>query len=241
MPDYDDYQRLLSDLDATVECSEAHGILCGMLSLDPTTQGSDWLGLEEESPKQLFTKFLAKSHNAQHTDSSEDEYNLQSEAIASPQGAPQEHFLSDAIASPQGAPQEHFLSDAIASPQGAAIAELATLHRETRTQLNSLNYEFNPLLPDDNETIAQRTQALSLWCQGFLFGLSVSGLKTLDALSAASREIIEDFSAIAQLEEQFEEGEDEESAYMELVEYLRVGTFTIADENSKQPDGETLH
>ncbi len=225
MPDYDDYQRLLSDLDATVECSEAHGILCGMLSLDPTTQGSDWLGLEEEPPKQLFTKFLAESHNVQHTDLSEDEYNLQNNTIASPQGAPQEHFLSDAIA----------------SPQGAAIAELATLHRETRVQLNSLNYEFNPLLPDDNETIAQRTQALSLWCQGFLFGLSVSGLKTLDALSEASREIIEDFSAIAQLEEQFEEGEDEESAYMELVEYLRVATFTIADENSKQPDGETLH
>ncbi|MBL1293718.1 MAG: UPF0149 family protein [Thiotrichales bacterium] len=217
MPDYDDYQRLLSDLDATVECSEAHGILCGMLSLDPATQGSDWLGLEEESPKQLFTKFLAESHNVQHTDSSEDEYHLQSDAIASPQGAPQEHFLSN------------------------AIAELATLHRETRAQLNSLNYEFNPLLPDDNETIAQRTQALSLWCQGFLFGLSVSGLKTLDALSEASREIIEDFSAIAQLEEQFEEGEDEESAYMELVEYLRVATFTIADENSKQSDGETLH
>ena len=104
-----------------------------------------------------------------------------------------------------------------------------------------MDYSFNPLLPEDNEPIASRTQALSLWCQGFLFGLSVSGLKTLDALSEASREIVEDFSSIAQLEEQFEEGENEESAYMELVEYLRIGTFTLIDEHSKQPDSETLH
>ncbi|MBL4852339.1 MAG: UPF0149 family protein [Gammaproteobacteria bacterium] len=126
------------------------------------------------------------------------------------------------------------------STHAAAIAELATLHRHTRTQLSDMNYDFSPLLPADSESIASRTQALSLWCQGFLFGLSVSGLKTLDALSESSREIVEDFSAIAQLAEQFEEGEDEESAYMELVEYLRVGTFTLADENNKQPK-DTLH
>lgn len=207
MPDYDDYQRSLSDLDATVECSEAHGILCGMLSLDAHAQGSDWLGLQEDTPKQLFKQFLTENHQTHQTDSH----------------------------------QEHFPSDANASPQHLAIVELATLHNETREQLNSLNYEFNPLLPDDNETIALRTQALSLWCQGFLFGLSISGLKTLDALSEASREIVEDFSAIAQLEEQFEEGEDEESAYMELVEYLRIGTFTIVDENAQQTDSKTLH
>ena len=74
-----------------------------------------------------------------------------------------------------------------------------------------------------------------------MFGLSVSGLKTLDVLSEASREIVEDFNAIAQLSEQYEEGEDEEAAYMELVEYLRVGTFTLVDEHSQHPNNETLH
>ena len=212
MPDYDDYQRLLSDIDATVECAEAHGILCGILSLDPNSQRGDWLGLDDERPNQLFAQRIAENQTVQHTDA--------------PQGVPQEYFLGEAGASPQGA---------------AAIAELVTLHRETRTQLNSMDYSFSPLLPEDNEPIASRTQALSLWCQGFLFGLSVSGLKTLDALSEASREIVEDFSSIAQLEEQFEEGENEESAYMELVEYLRIGTFTLIDEHSKQPDSETLH
>lgn len=207
MPDYDDYQRSLSDLDATVECSEAHGILCGMLSLDANAQGSDWLGLQEDTSKLLFKQLLTENHQTQQIDSH----------------------------------QEHILSEASASPQHLAMVELVTLHNETRGQLNSLNYEFNPLLPDDNETIALRTQALSLWCQGFLFGLSISGLKTLDALPEASREIVEDFSAIAQLEEQFEEGEDEESAYMELVEYLRIGTFTIVDESAQQTDSKTLH
>ena len=104
-----------------------------------------------------------------------------------------------------------------------------------------MNYEFSPLLPADNDPIALRTQALCLWCQGFLFGLSIGGLKTLDALSEASQEIVEDFSAIAQLEEQHENGEAEETAYMELVEYLRVAMFTLVDEHSQPSKNQTLH
>ncbi len=195
MLDYDDYQCLLSELDSTVECAEAHGILCGILSLDSNSHSSDWLGLEDKPLCQLFAQFLAESQSASHAD----------------------------------------------SRQGAAVAKLAVLHRETRAQLNDMNYDFSPLLPQDSETIALRTQALSLWCQGFLFGLSVSGLKTLDALSEASREIVEDFNAIVQLEEPCEEGDDEESAYMELVEYLRVGTFTLVNEHSLPAKSETLH
>lgn len=195
MHEYDDTQRLLSDLDANIDCAEAHGILCGILSLDTNSQSHEWLGLEDESHKTLFDKLLAAKDNPDSTDSTE----------------------------------------------AAALSQLAALHRFTQQQLIDTNYEFSPLLPTDNESICARTQALSHWCQGFLFGLSVSGLKTLDVLSEASREIVEDFNAIAQLSEQYEEGEDEEAAYMELVEYLRVGTFTLVDEHSQHPDNETLH
>ena len=195
MHEYDDTQRLLSDLDASVDCAEAHGILCGILSLDTKSQSNEWLGLEEDSQKSLFDKLLASDNAANSFDSTEE----------------------------------------------SALSQLATLHRGTRQQLIDTNYDFSPLLPDDNESINVRTQALSHWCQGFLFGLSISGLKTLDVLSDACREIVEDFNAIAQLSAQYEEGEDEEAAYMELVEYLRVGTFTLVDEHRKHPDNETLH
>lgn len=195
MPDYNDYQRILSDLDATVDCSEAHGILCGILSLDPSSNSSEWLGLEEEAPRRQFGRLLAND---------------------------EETPCSDSI-------------------QDAALTRLATLHRDTREQLNDANYHFSPLLPPDDESIQLRTKALSHWCQGFLFGLSISGLRSLDTLSDDCREIVEDVSAIAQLDEQYDSGEDEEAAYMELVEYLRAAVFNLVDEYSTRPDNETLH
>ena len=69
MPDYDDYQQLLSNLNATVECAEAHGILCGILSLDPDSHSSDWLGLDDELPRQLFAQCLAEGEQTQYDDS----------------------------------------------------------------------------------------------------------------------------------------------------------------------------
>ncbi len=247
MPDYDDYQHLLSDLDATVECAEAHGILCGMLSLDPGSQRSDWLGLDDKVNAEGREGALGYKVNAEgrHECRKPEGVSVEGAPVSSTEPAP---CLTRGQALEHKSPSELFTqflaknqtAQHTDSTHAAAIAELATLHRHTRTQLSDMNYDFSPLLPADSESIAARTQALSLWCQGFLFGLSVSGLKTLDALSEASREIVEDFSAIAQLAEQFEEGEDEESAYMELVEYLRVGTFTLVDENSKHPE-DTLH
>ncbi|MBL4851735.1 MAG: UPF0149 family protein, partial [Gammaproteobacteria bacterium] len=238
MPDYDDYQHLLSDLDATVECAEAHGILCGMLSLDPGSQRSDWLGLDDKvnaegrhecrKPEGVSVEGAPVSSTGQalgYKVNAEGRHECKKPEGVSVKGAPRVKHEAGSTLSRERAlshesPNElftHFLTknqtaQHTDSTHAAAIAELATLHRQTRTQLSDMNYDFSPLLPADSESIAARTQALSLWCQGFLFGLSVSGLKTLDALSEASREIVEDFSAIAQLAEQFEEGEDEESA-----------------------------
>ncbi len=239
MPDYDDYQHLLSDLDATVECAEAHGILCGMLSLDPDSQRSDWLGLDDKVNADGRKGALGYKVDAEgrHECRKPEGVSVEDTPTLSLEQALEHESPSELFAQFLAKNQTTQHTN---STHAAAIAELATLHHHTRTQLSDMNYDFSPLLPADSESIASRTQALSLWCQGFLFGLSVSGLKTLDALSEASREIVEDFSAMAQLAEQFEEGEDEESAYMELVEYLRVGTFTLVDENSKHSE-DTLH
>ena len=195
MYNYDDTQKLLSDIDANVSCAEAHGILCGALSLNPKSNDCEWLGIEEQAHKNVYEQLISKEETAESFDST----------------------------------QEY------------ALSQLSKLHRQTREQLADNNYEFTPILPTDNQPIRIRTHALSEWCQGFLFGLSVSGLKSLDSLSEACQEVIGDFSAIAQMSEQTEEGEDEEAAYMELVEYLRVGTFTLVDALGTSTESEILH
>ena len=87
------------------------------------------------------------------------------------------------------------------------------------------------LLPDDEAPLAQRAVALGQWCQGFLAGF---GLAARDgALSAEAMEVLQDLSAIAQVQSALEESEDGESDYMEVMEYLRVAPLLLFSECAK--------
>ena len=87
------------------------------------------------------------------------------------------------------------------------------------------------LLPDDEAPLAQRAVALGQWCQGFLAGF---GLTARDgALSAEAMEVLQDLSAIAQVQSALEESEDGESDYMEVMEYLRVAPLLLFSECAK--------
>jgi len=123
------------------------------------------------------------------------------------------------------------------TPQGdlladEAVAELKQLHETTRTQLNAPECEFHLLLPDDESSLDDRVHALGEWCQGFLIGLSLGGIKDFKTLSADASEIAEDIVEIARADSSysFEGSEEDERAYAELVEYLRVGVMLLNEE-----------
>jgi len=81
------------------------------------------------------------------------------------------------------------------------------------------------MLPDDEQPLLQRAQAMGQWCQGFLTGF---GLTAGDrALSGEAVEVLEDLASIAQVEEALEESEDGESDFMEVMEYLRVAPLLL--------------
>jgi len=93
---------------------------------------------------------------------------------------------------------------------------------------------FNLLLPPDDELLAARTQALGDWCSGFLAGLGA--VATSQAARAVlqgdtGREIIGDLAEIARATlDQAEPGAEDEVAYAEVVEFVRVGAQLIFDE-----------
>jgi len=108
---------------------------------------------------------------------------------------------------------------------------LAALHQATLDLLTGTQFEFQLLLPDDDAQLGLRADALGRWCQGFLYGLAVRGLKSFDELPEELREILEDLSQITQAQFADGEGEEEgEKAYANLVEYVRVGAQLIYDE-----------
>jgi len=111
---------------------------------------------------------------------------------------------------------------------------LDTLYQLTFWQLSDRLSEFEPLLPDDGDDVGQRTAALGHWCEGFLHGLvSAKHGDALKARLAAEplSDIIKDMLQItrAGLDEESDD-EENESAYVELVEYLRVAAQLCYEE-----------
>ena len=112
---------------------------------------------------------------------------------------------------------------------------LLSLIAETLEQLNDAEMSFYPLLSPDAESLTDRTLSLSRWCQGFIdgFGLVIAqkNISIAQIEQDIIGEIIEDFSQISKLSSASVMNEDgEELAYMEVVEYVRVGVQLIFEE-----------
>ncbi len=107
---------------------------------------------------------------------------------------------------------------------------LGQLYLMTRQQIGDEGLEFSLLLPDDEASLELRAQALVSWCEGYLYGLGMAGV-TEQQLAGDAQEALRDISEFTRLDiDDLEEGERDESAYMELQEFLRVATLLIREE-----------
>ncbi|MFT7286569.1 MAG: hypothetical protein ACI87W_000677 [Halieaceae bacterium] len=102
------------------------------------------------------------------------------------------------------------------------------------------DFDFYPLLPEDDLELAQRVTAMADWCRAFLSGYAQARVRA-DAAGKAvapdSAEALRDFAAIAQAAFDDEDGEDEaERQYEELVEYLRVAAMNVLMDASAGKD-----
>lgn len=108
---------------------------------------------------------------------------------------------------------------------------LVGLFEDTRLQLNESAVDFQLMLPDDDVSLAQRTQALAVWCQGFTYGLAAGGLKKDRILPQDTAELIKDMVEIARAGHDLGDDSDEdEGAYMQIYEYVRMGVLLINEE-----------
>ncbi len=109
---------------------------------------------------------------------------------------------------------------------------LVGLYQDTQSQLNDAVADFQLLLPEDDESLALRTEALANWCQGFTYGLVAGGLKEDRELPDDTSELIRDLVEIARagFDESEEITDDDEDAFMQLYEYVRMGVLLINEE-----------
>lgn len=109
----------------------------------------------------------------------------------------------------------------------AAWEELSRLFRTTLGQLHDEGFTFTLLLPEDNQPLLLRAEAMTEWCQGFLYGLAAGGVEDTEVLPEEVREITEDIVEISGATAEGDDGEPGEAAYAELIEYLRVGVILV--------------
>jgi len=104
---------------------------------------------------------------------------------------------------------------------------LERIYQDTLAQAQDQQGLLELLLPDDDELLPERLDALSKWCRCYLSGLGQTGLSGDTALPADAAEAMRDVAAIALVDPECQEDEDDEASYVELVEFVRVATTLI--------------
>jgi len=132
----------------------------------------------------------------------------------------------------------------VVDPGAALRAALTEAFERTVSQIEDEEFGFELWLPDDDEMLEDRTIALAQWCSGFLAGLAIGG--QLDTLSTEAKEAIEDLQNIARAEmssseQGLEESEEDETAFMEIVEYVRVVALMMREDFRGPAGDEAIH
>jgi len=113
---------------------------------------------------------------------------------------------------------------------------------ETLDGLLDASGTFDLMLPDDEDALEARADALHEWCHGFLYGYGVAGGRDVGLLPEEAAELLRDMTQFAQARfELGDDAEEDELSYSELVEYLRVGVMLLIETlyPRAQPKAET--
>jgi uncharacterized protein YgfB (UPF0149 family) len=121
-------------------------------------------------------------------------------------------------------------------------AVLTSLYEQCAAWLDDPELGFEPLLPPADAALDRRADALVEWCRGFLGGLGLAGVSQQGGLSADGAEILKDFGTIAGTRFEYADGEEDETALTEVIEFIRVGVLLLHAELTSAGRGSaTLH
>lgn len=119
------------------------------------------------------------------------------------------------------------------------------LYDSTCRQLSGVDTEFHLLLPmTDEKTLSTCAEALSIWCQGFLYGLQFNSATFDEELSDEVTEALRCITELAKLDfSHIEVSEIDKVAYLGVADFVKSSAVLIYEEFSKHLSGKpvTLH
>lgn len=172
-----------------------------------------------------------------------DELEARLESAAAVSGAAEAHGLLCGItcAGGKASPDawlDHLLGEGNTRSSVAWVVTdlLEGLQAEILAQFNDDSFRFALLLPHEDSSLLQRTQALSHWCAGFLYGLALGGIRDDASYPGDTQEVIKDLYEISNAEFIADPTDDEnEEAYMEIVEYVRMSVLLMYEDLQAVP------
>ncbi len=159
-------------------------------------------------------------------------------ANASAEAAEVHGVICGVIASARSLPEDWFLELFDQAEAGDLLVEdgksgVRMLFAETLSQIEGAGLGMQLLLPADEAALPIRAQAVTEWCQGFLYGVGLSGEQANGLLSAEAQEALEDISTFTRLDVaalgETDNLEEEEDALMEITEFLWVAAMLIRE------------
>lgn len=123
------------------------------------------------------------------------------------------------------------LSLGVEQPRDEPSAErFLAWRRQTLDALTAAELDFEPLLPDELFSLAERAQGLKEWTQGFLEVIEDAGAEPAETWSSALREALQDLQALASLEADLDESAENENDLFALTEHARLAAMLLYTE-----------
>ena len=128
------------------------------------------------------------------------------------------------------------------------VHKLSELHQSTLEMMNDATADFKLLLLDDDDPLPERVEALAAWCQGFIYGLAAGGIQEGSELPEDTAELLKDMIEISRAGHDVDDTvveetdvNDDEEAYMEIEEYVRMGVLLVYEELQPLQSTQTIH
>jgi uncharacterized protein YgfB (UPF0149 family) len=110
----------------------------------------------------------------------------------------------------------------------SALLAMFAVFSVSQQQISNFDFEFELLLPDDNEPLIMRAQAFSEWCEGFTQGLDMAGVGLDQFYEEEAQEALQHIIEFAELDcDSLDVDEQDESALMEVSEYTRMAVIRL--------------
>ncbi|RTR05619.1 UPF0149 family protein [Halomonas nitroreducens] len=134
------------------------------------------------------------------------------------------------------------LSLGVEQPRDEAAAErLLGWRRQTLEALAGSELNFEPLLPDELFSLAERAQGLKEWTQGFLEVIQDAGEAPRRDWSEALREAIDDLQGLTAIETEIDDSAENENDLFALTEHARMAAMLLYTEHHPgQPQVEQV-